>query len=109
MPKTLKFATDLIPLVLSGQKTSTWRLWDEKDLAVGDEVSLLDQITKQQFATAKIIKVIEKPLGELTEYDKKGHEKFANSEEMYQTYTKYYNRPVDQTTIVKIIWFELDK
>ncbi len=109
MHKRLKFAQDLIPLILSGEKVSTWRLWDDKGLSTGDIIDFIEYGTNRHFATAKLTKVIEKPLGELTKEDKKGHEKFANDEIMYQTYTQYYNRPVDKNTIVKIIWFELVK
>lgn len=31
--KVLKFSENLVPLILSGQKTATWRMFDEKDLA----------------------------------------------------------------------------
>lgn len=107
MNKKLHFASDLIPLVLSGDKISTWRLWDDKDLQVGDVLDFLETDTEKHFATAKLTKVIEKPLGSLNEEDKAGHEKFKDDEEMYRTYTGYYNRAVDKDTIVKIIWFTL--
>ena len=38
--KVLKFREYLVPLVLSGEKDSTWRLFDDKDLSVGDEIEL---------------------------------------------------------------------
>ncbi len=107
MNKTLKFAPNLIPLVLSGEKVSTWRLFDDKELTQGDILDFINKETLAHFATAQIIKVIEKPLGELTGKDKKGHEKFESDEEMYQTYTKYYNRLVDAATPVKLIWFQI--
>jgi hypothetical protein len=31
--KTLKFYDNLIPLILSGEKTSTWRIFDDKNLS----------------------------------------------------------------------------
>lgn len=40
-------------------------------------------------------------------YLKDGHEKFASKEEMYATYSTYYNKTVDENTLVKIIKFEL--
>lgn len=107
MQKTLKFAPHLIPLVLSGKKVSTWRLWDNKNLQVNDEVEFLEYGTKKQFARARLIKVIEKPLGKLTKQDKEGHETFLSTEELYKTYEGYYGKPVNDHTLVKIIWFEL--
>ncbi len=109
MNKRLRFAQDLVPLVLSSEKVSTWRLWDDKDLSVDDVVDFIEYGTDKHFATGKLTKVIEKPLGELTEQDKQGHEKFESDEEMYKTYTKYYGRTADKETLVKLIWFELVK
>jgi hypothetical protein len=40
--KTLKFRDYLVPLILSGSKTATWRLFDDKDLAKGDAIQLLE-------------------------------------------------------------------
>lgn len=61
------------------------------------------------FATAKITSVVEKPIGQLTEEDKKGHETFESDEEMYATYTKYYGKPVGPDILVKVIRFDLIK
>ncbi len=107
MNKKLRFASEYVPLILSRQKVSTWRLWDDKDLSVGDMVDFLESGTDKHFATGKLLKVIEKSLGQFTEEDKKGHEKFENDEEMYKTLTKYYGQTVGKDTIAKIIWFEL--
>ena len=107
MKKILKFAPPLVPLVLSGKKNSTWRLWDDKNITEGDLFDFLDSNTKQKFAEARIIKIVEKPIGELTEDDKKGHESFRTDKEMYKTYTKYYGKEVTSNTPIKIIWFEL--
>lgn len=46
-------------------------------------------------------------MGELTDQDKAGHEKYKNDNEMYLTFEKFYKRKVNQNTRVKIIWFEL--
>lgn len=40
--KTLKFRDRLAQLVLSGEKYVTFRIFDDKDLQVGDELLLLD-------------------------------------------------------------------
>ena len=107
MHKRLRFASDLVPLILSEAKVSTWRLWDDKELTEDDIVDFVSQDTNKCFAKAKLSKIIKKPLGELTEKDKVGHEKFVSNEEMYETYTKYYGRKVDENSIVKIIWFKI--
>lgn len=105
--KNLKFRKNLVPLVLSGQKTSTWRLFDDKNLSVGDKVELLVFVTKELFGKAIITEVITKPFRNLSEADKDGHEGFANDKEMYATYSKYYDCKVDGDTELKIIRFEL--
>jgi hypothetical protein len=96
-----------VPLVLSGEKNSTWRLFDDKELSVGDEIELQEFGKDTSFATAKITKVITKPFAGLTDTDKEGHETFNNDEEMRATYSSYYNTKVEADTVVKIIWFEL--
>jgi hypothetical protein len=72
--KTLKFEPHLIPLILNGQKTSTWRLFDDKNLAAGDQIDFINAETKEKFATAELTRVIEKQFSELTYDDKQGHE-----------------------------------
>jgi hypothetical protein len=105
--KTLKFTSDLVPLILSGTKTITWRLWDDKDLSAGDQVVFVDRSTSREFAHVRIISVVEKKLGELTPADTSGHEAYTNDEDMYDTYARYYGRPVMSETVVKIVRFEL--
>lgn len=107
--KLVKFRDYLVPLVLTGEKNSTWRLFDDKNLSVGDEIELREFGKEQSFATAKIVKVIEKAFSDLSEDDKQGHEKFSSDKEMYETYAGYYNAKVGPDSVVKIIWFELQK
>lgn len=105
--KTLKFRHYLAEEIISGRKTVTWRLFDDKDLKVGDKVELLYWETKEKFADAEIMNVREKKLGGIEEKDFEGHEKFEGKDEMLQTYRKYYGDKVDWNTIVKIIEFKL--
>lgn len=105
--KLLKFQDSLVPLVLSGEKNSTWRLFDDKQLSADDEIELREFGKETSFAKAKIVRVIEKAFKDLTEDDRQGHEKFSNDREMYETYSGYYNTNVGPNTIVKIIWFKL--
>lgn len=105
--KTLKFTENLVPLVLSGAKTATWRLFDDKNLQVGDELSLINQKTGEEFAQAKITRVQEKELGAMTEADFDGHERYENRDKMIETYRSYYGDQVNEKTAVKMIDFEL--
>jgi len=109
--KSLKLEHALAELVRSGQKTSTWRLFDDKDLSVNDIVRLVDKVdparpeTWKVIGTAHIEQVIEKRLGDITEADMDGHEKFTSSDEMVTTYQSYYGNDVSMATPVKIIHF----
>lgn len=105
--KTLKFRPHLCAMILRGEKTTTWRLFDDKDIHSGDSLSLIHYETKEEFAKAIAIGVWEKSFGQITEEELDGHEKFSSKEEMYETYSKYYGRTVDDDTIVKIIRFRL--
>jgi hypothetical protein len=40
--KKLKFRHHLVKEIVTGSKTVTWRLFDDKDLQVGDELELID-------------------------------------------------------------------
>lgn len=105
--KQLKFSVPLLKLILSGEKTTTWRIDDNKNIQEGDDLSLCDNRGKQ-FAKADVSKVEEKTFGELNEEDKAGHEKFNSEQEMYKTYSNYYNMRVTPNTKVKVIKFKID-
>jgi len=105
--KVIKFRKKLAEEVLTGRKNSTWRLFDDKDLKVGDEISLVVWETKEEFAKGKIAELKEKKLSEIGEKDFDGHEKFESNEEMLETYKKYYGEKVNWDSIVKIIKFKL--
>ena len=98
---------NLVPLVLSGEKTATWRLWDDKDLQAGDTVSFLNSETRAEFAVADLTKVKENKFKDLTKEDWSGHEKFKTDEEMYQSYSEAYGREVAPETPLKIVRFKL--
>jgi hypothetical protein len=105
--KTLKFKPHLAELILLGKKTVTWRLFDDKDLQVGDELELVNSETKEKFAAAKIVVVREKQLREITDADYDGHETYRSQEAMLAEFKKYYGDKVNNNTTVKIIRFKL--
>lgn len=106
--KTLKFKKTLSQLILSGEKNTTWRLFDDKDLSAWDSVSFVISETGEEFRKACIVSVRETTFGELSDEDWEGHEKFASDIEMYETYSGYYHRLVTPESPVKIIKFEYD-
>ena len=105
--KTLKFEKKLVPLVLAGTKTVTWRPFDDKDLSVGDELILINRDTKEGFANAKIISVREKKFKDIEPTDYDGHETYESNEKMIETYKGYYGDKVTGETFLKIIEFKL--
>ncbi len=108
MLKTLKFRPHLVTLILSGEKTTTWRLFDDKDLQAGDKVEFLNSTTKNIVAHAVLTKVYTKPLGKVEDVDYAGHEKYENADAMLAKFREYYGDRVNVDTVVKIIHFKLN-
>ena len=107
MNKQIIFNPELVPLVKSGQKTTTWRLTDKWNLQKDDVVDLIDRKKMIVFANAKIMSVKVKTFAKLTADDKAGHEKFKNDEEMFKTYSGYYKIKVGPRTKLKIVKFRI--
>ena len=64
-------------------------------------------MTLEEFATAKLVRITSKKMGEISDEDFEGHEKFASKEELYRTYSGYYGKPITPESSVKIIRFKL--
>ncbi len=106
--KTLKFTPELVKKILSGEKISTWRLFDDKDLQIEDELEFINKETLETFGYAKITSLKIKTLGTLVDEDWVGHEKFFSEEEMYDAYKKYYGDKVNKDSELKIIAFDFN-
>lgn len=112
--KSLKLDHHLAQLVLKGEKTSTWRLFDDKDLSVNDVVKLIDKAdpdrpeTWKVIGTARINTVVQKRLGDIEAGDYDGHERFSSKHELLKKYQEYYGDDVNFDTIVKIIRFDFN-
>ncbi len=108
--KKLKFKDYLVPKILDGSKVITWRLFDDKNLQVGDELLFVDSDSGKEFAKAEIIGVREKKLKEITEADfEEGHERYKSQDDMLAHYRDYYGNKVDLDSTIKIIKFQLLK
>lgn len=105
--KTIKFRPEYIPLILSGEKKSTWRLFDDKDLQVNDVVLLIDKSTGESFGRAEIVDVKQKKLKQIEATDYDGHEKYEDIEGMIEVLSSYYGPKVTPESIVKIVEFKL--
>ena len=107
--KTLKFKGFKAQWILDGVKTATMRLFDDKDLQVGDELELVNSDDGEIFATAVITEVTYKKVGEVEDVDLDGHEKWNSREGMMDSLKKYYGNRVSPDTEVKIVRFKLIK
>lgn len=106
MIKSLKFKPHLVEKILSGEKTSTWRLFDDKDLQVGDELTFINAETGKEFGKGKITGIKLKTLGTVEDEDFEGHERYNSEEEMYEHYRGYYGDKVGPDSELKIISFD---
>lgn len=110
--KKLKLEHKLAQLVAAGQKTSTWRLFDDKDLSVNDTVLLIDKVdpkhpnTWKVIGTATINSVTERRLGDINDHELSEGEPFTSREAMLAVYRRYYGPNVSWQTPVKIIRFD---
>ncbi|MEK7588905.1 MAG: ASCH domain-containing protein [Patescibacteria group bacterium] len=107
--KTLKFAPHLVLKIVAGEKTATWRLFDDKDLQKGDELIFINKETGESFGNAIITSLYTKTLGTLTDSDWEGHERFDSEKEMYESFKKYYGDKVDESSEVKILSFKFNR
>jgi ribonuclease HI len=109
--KTLKFDHAISKAISKGEKTSTWRMYDDKDLSVNDTFSVIDKVNPNDPSTwrvagnATITQIVEKNLGSITKEDMEGHEEFASTEEMLAKYQNYYGGRVTLDTPIKMISF----
>jgi ribonuclease HI len=111
--KTLKLDHDTAQDIARGVITATWRIYDDKDVSVNDEISFMDKVDPQNpntwatFATANVDSIIEKRLGDIIEDDYGGTYGFASEDEMLMHFRQRYGPQVDANTPVKIIKFTL--
>lgn len=112
--KALKLEHALAEQVLAGTKTSTWRLFDDKDLSVNDDVKLIDKVDAERPETWRVIgvahikTVIQKRLADIELEDYDGHNQYASQGEMLEAFRQYYGNDVNLDTIVKIIRFDFN-
>jgi len=110
--KTLKFNHNSAQLIARGKKNTTWRMFDDKDLSVNDQIKIIDKVDPESSQTWGVIgkgivnEIIEKKLGDITETDMRGHEEFGSKDEMLNRYQEYYGERVTLDTPVKIIHFQ---
>ncbi len=113
--KKIKFDHNLAMLVRNGTKTATWRIYDDKNIAVNDILELVDKVDPQnpaswvEIGTAQVTMVVEKRLGDIAPNDYAGHETFSTPEMMLEQYQAYYGPEVSLETPIKMIHFALQQ
>lgn len=111
--KTIKLNHHLAEQVRAGTKTSTWRMFDDKNLSVNDEIEIIDKVDPQapesweKVGNAVIDTIIEKRLKDITEADTEGHQKYETKEHMLKDFQQYYGPQVTMNTPVKMIHFSM--
>jgi len=109
--KTLKFNHEQSGLIRQGKKTATWRVNDEKNLSVDDEVMIIDKVDKKDVNTwrvigsARVTEILAKHLGDIHNDELGGDEEFVSKEEMVKTFRQYYGNDINEHTPVKIVHF----
>jgi ribonuclease HI len=109
--KTLKFNHQAAQEITNGQKTITWRLYDDKELAVNDEIKFIDKldpddpISWKVIGTGKVKQIVEKNLGDVTLEEMEQGEGHPSKEKALQAYQTFYGKSVNYETPVKIISF----
>jgi ribonuclease HI len=108
--KNLKFDHHTAELILRGEKISALRLFDDKDLVIDDQVSIVDKVVQHDPATwrsigiANITKIIQKHLGDVTLEEAKS-EGCSSRDELLEVYRKRYGYNVTVATPAKLIFF----
>ncbi len=105
--KTLKFKAHLVEPILAGTKNVTWRMFDDKNLTVGDELEFVNKETMEKFANAVIVGIRQKRLGDIGGSDFEGHETYESRDDMFKEMIKNYGDRINGDTIVKIVEFKL--
>jgi ribonuclease HI len=108
--KTLKLRHRRAEQILSGEMSSSWRMFDDKDMTVNDELRVVDQVDEEHpdtwrvIGTAHIDKIVEKLPRDLSAEELAEHN-YSSLDEMLTTYRGYYGENVAATTPLKMIYF----
>jgi ribonuclease HI len=111
--KTLKFDHAIAEAIAHGDVTTTWRLDDDKNLSVNDEVRLIDKVdparpeTWKAFGTAKLTRIIEKRVSDVHPDELHGLETVKNSDDLITSLRSISNNNVQKSTRIKLIDFTL--
>jgi hypothetical protein len=103
--ETLNFDPNLVPLIVKGEKTASYRVNNRRHLVPGERLTLCCRATTPgPFAVARIVDVFEKPLAELDSVED-GHETYPGGlSEMIETFQGYYPQAdITEATPVTVV------
>ena len=101
--KTLKFITEQIADIQSGKCTTTWRLFDDKDLNVGDELQFVNSDNGEVFGYGTINEIVIKRIIDINEDDKLGHRVYADDHAIIADFRRFYGPDVNAQSIIKVV------
>jgi hypothetical protein len=106
---SIGFAPNLVPLIVDGSKTLTYRIGDKYDfLKVGDEIDARDSSNEQVFARVKIVEKNYITFADLP-IDRVGHEVYLSKQEQRDTFEKYYGEVKDEDKILILSFIVIEK
>lgn len=105
--KAIGFAPDLVPLIMSGKKTLTYRVGDKYGfLDVGDIILVKNSSNDKIFAKVKITEIDHITFDKLP-IDREGHEVYLSKEKQRTTFQKYYGKNIEDFEPMLIIGFNV--
>lgn len=111
--KTLKLNHNLAKAVKTGEVTVTWRLNDDKNISVNDELEFIDKVdpmrpdTWRVIGKAKVDQVTQKRLNEVTDADLDARGTESRSA-MLANYQQYYGSDAGPDSPVKVVHFSFE-
>ena len=106
---SIGFAANLVPLILDGSKTLTYRIGDKYGfLKVGDEIDVRDSSNDKLFAKVKIIEKDYTTFADLL-IDRVGHEVYSSKQEQRDTFKKYYGEVKNDDKILILGFTVIEK
>jgi ribonuclease HI len=110
--KQLKFEHQFAKQIVSGEKTATLRINDDKAIVVGDTIELVDKVDRDHPTTWQVrgaLRITDSrqiPIKNLTKEDFLRVESFSDTHEMIELFRRFYGDHITDTTLVTVFGFE---
>jgi hypothetical protein len=103
---SIGFAHDLVPLIINGSKTLTYRIGNKYDfLKIGDKIAVRDSSENRIFGNVEINEKSYISFSDLP-IDRIGHEVYSSKQEQKETFEKYYGEFAEDENIL-VLGFRL--